>query len=71
MNYYGLSRSKSKVATTRSQADKVPEDIINWTNCWNIGEEDMVHRPMRVVYLEHKQMLETFWDFLLPFLCLL
>jgi hypothetical protein len=60
---YGLSRSERHGATTRAQAVKVPQDVIDWVNRWNIGEEDVVHGPVRVVYLERKQMMETFLAF--------
>ena len=50
INNYGLLRSERRGATTKPQADKVPEDVINRMNCWDIGEEDVVHGPMRVVY---------------------
>ena len=66
INNYRFSRSESKGATTRSQDAKLPEDDINSMNGWNFQEEDVVNRPMCVVYSEHKQMLDTFLDFLLP-----
>jgi hypothetical protein len=50
-------------AITRVQAAQVPQDVIDWVNRWNIGEDDVVDRPMRVVYLERKQMMETFLAF--------
>ena len=36
-NDYRLSRSERQGDTTRSQASKVPEDIINVMNRWEIG----------------------------------
>jgi hypothetical protein len=66
LNDFGLSSSERRGATTRAQAVKVPEDVINWMNNWNIADDDVVHGPMRVVYLEHKQMMETFLAFLFP-----
>jgi hypothetical protein len=60
---FGVARSERKGATARAQISKVPKDSINWVNRWNIGEEDVVHVPMRVVYSERKQMMETFWEF--------
>ena len=65
INNYGLSRSERRGAKTIAQYDKVPEDVINWTNHWNIEEEDVVHGLMRVVYSERKQILDTFLAFLL------
>jgi hypothetical protein len=56
---YGLSRSERRAATTWEQAVKVPQDVIDWVNHWNIGEEDVVHGLMR----EQKQMMETFLAF--------
>ena len=41
----------------------MPESFIYWMNHWNIGEEDVVHGPMCVVYLERKHMLNSFWRF--------
>ena len=66
INNYGLPRSESQGDTTRSQAAKIPEDVINWMNRCNIGEEYVVLGPMCVVYSERKQMLDTFLEFLLP-----
>ena len=50
INDYGLPRSEKRDSTTRSQAAKVPEDAINLMNRWNIGEEDVVHGLVRVLY---------------------
>ena len=36
-------------------------------NRCNIGEEDVVRGPMCVVYSEHKEMLNTFLEFVLQF----
>ena len=36
INNYGLSSSKRRGDTTRSQSVKVPEDVNNWMNRWNI-----------------------------------
>jgi hypothetical protein len=64
LDAYGLARSLRHGATTCAQAEQVPQYIIDWVNCWNIGEDFVVHRPMRVVYSERKQMMETFLKFL-------
>ena len=37
-------------ATTRAQDAKIPGNVINKTNHWNIGQEDVIHGPMCVVY---------------------
>jgi hypothetical protein len=63
---FGLSRYERRGATTRAQAVKVPHDVLDWVNRWNIGEEDEVQGPMRVIYLERKQMMEMFLHFSLP-----
>ena len=42
---------------------QVTQDVIDWVNRWNIGEDDVVHGPMWVVYSEIKQMMETFLEF--------
>jgi hypothetical protein len=59
---FGLARSERRGATARAQIAKVPKDIIDWVNRWNIGEGDVVHGPMRIVYSERKQMMETFLE---------
>lgn len=60
---FGMARSARRGATTRAQAANVSQDIIDWMNRWNIGENDVVHGPMRVVYSERKQMLVKFLEF--------
>jgi hypothetical protein len=62
---FGLSQSERRGVTTRAQAVKVPQDVIDWVNRWNIGEDDIVQGPMRVVYSERKQMMVTFLQFAL------
>ena len=47
---FGLARSEWRRAETRAQITKVTKYIIDWMNIWNIGEEDVVHGPMEVVY---------------------
>ena len=66
INDYEILRSEVQGATTRSQPTKVTEYVINCMNRWNIGEEDVGHGHMRVVYSERKQMLNTFLVFSLP-----
>jgi hypothetical protein len=63
LDAYGLARSLRRGATTRAQAAQVPQDVIDWVNRWNIGEGDVVHGPIRVVYSERKQIMETFLAF--------
>jgi hypothetical protein len=63
LDAYGLARSLRRGATTRAQLAQVPQYVIDWVNHWNIGEDDVVHGPMRVVYSERKQMMETFLAF--------
>ena len=54
INNYAISGSESRDDTTISQASKVQEYVINCMNRCNIGEEDVFHRTMRVVYSERK-----------------
>jgi hypothetical protein len=63
LDAYGLARALRRGATTRAQTAQVPQYIIYWVNRWNIGEDDVVHGPMWVVYSERKQMMETFLAF--------
>jgi hypothetical protein len=64
--YFGLSRSERRGATTRAHAVKVRQDVIDWVNRWNMGEDDVVQGPMRVVYSERNQMMDMFLQFSLP-----
>ena len=57
---FGLARSERRGATTREKISKMPKYIIDWVNRWNIGEGDVVHGPIRVVYSERKLMTEIF-----------
>jgi hypothetical protein len=41
-----MARSARQGATTRAQAVNVSQDIIDWMNCWNIGENNVVHGPI-------------------------
>jgi hypothetical protein len=63
LDAYGLARSLCHGATTRSQAAHITQDVNDWVNRWNIGEDDVVHGPMWVVYSERKQMMENFLAF--------
>jgi hypothetical protein len=63
LDAYGLARSLCCGVTKCAQSVQVPQDVIDWVNRWNIGEDDVVHGPMRVVYSERKQMMETFLAF--------
>ena len=53
----GMASSARQGDTTRAQVTNVPQDIIDWINRWNVGENDVVNSPMRVVCSERKQML--------------
>jgi hypothetical protein len=50
LDAYGLARSLRRGATICAQAAQVPQNVIDWVNRWSIGEDDVVHGPMRVVY---------------------
>jgi hypothetical protein len=54
LDVYGLARSLRRDDNTRAQAAQVPQDVKYWLNRWNIGEDVVVHGPMRVVYSERK-----------------
>ena len=60
---YHLERSLRRGATTRATNAKVPKDDINWINRWNTGGAEIVSGPMRVIYADQKQLLETFLRF--------
>jgi hypothetical protein len=54
LDAYGLAKSLRRGATTCAQAAQVPQDVIDWVNCWNIGEDDVVQKTMWFVYSERK-----------------
>ena len=41
----------------------VSQDIIDWMNRWNVGENDVLHGPKQVIYSEQKQMLNGILEF--------
>lgn len=61
MNDYGLSRSCRRGATTRATNANVSAADIDWINRWNT--QHVISGPMRVVYAEQKQMMETYLRF--------
>jgi hypothetical protein len=61
---YGVACSAQRGAMTRAINAGVSEPDINWTNRWNAGGEEIATGPMHVIYLEQKQMLSTFLQFL-------
>ena len=61
LNDYGLGRSCRRGATTRATNANVKETDIDWINRWNT--QQVISGPMRVVYAEQKQMMETFLRF--------
>jgi len=58
-----LGRSFRRGATTRAQNASVPGPDIDWVNRWGTGQELVIKGPMRVIYSERRQMLETFLRF--------
>ena len=60
---FGMERSERRGDTARTQAINVSQDIIDWRNCWNVGENNVVPGPMRVVYSEQKHMLNQILRF--------
>jgi hypothetical protein len=60
---YHLGRSHRRGATSRATAAGVTETDIEWINRWNIGAESTASVPMRVLYAERAQQIETFIRF--------
>lgn len=60
---FGLSQSFRQGATTRAQNAGVSEADINWVNRWGNATSLIVHGPMRAIYSERSQMLETLLRF--------
>jgi hypothetical protein len=63
MEDYHLARSLRRGATTRATNAGVSQADIDWINRWNTEGEEMIDGPMRVIYSDRKQMLETFLCF--------
>ncbi len=63
INEYHLARSFRRGATTHEQNQGVLVPDIDWINCWGSGKEQVVTGPMRVVYSEEKQLVQTFLRF--------
>jgi hypothetical protein len=63
MEDYHLARSLRRGATTRATNAGVSQPDIDWINRWNTEGEEMIDGPMRVIYSDRKQMLETFLRF--------
>jgi hypothetical protein len=63
MEDYHLARSLRRGATTRATNAGVSQADIDWINRWNTEGEEMIDGPMRVIYSDRKQMLETFLRF--------
>lgn len=57
---YGLARSAHRGATTCAMNAGISQSDIEWVNQWNSGGCEVVSAPMHVIYLEQKQMLNTF-----------
>jgi hypothetical protein len=63
MEDYHLARSLRLGAMTQAANAGVSQPDINWINHWNMAGEELIDRPMRVIYSDWKQMLETFLCF--------
>ena len=64
MEGFHLARSLRRGATTRATNAGVSEPDIDLINRWNTGDgEELIDGPMRVIYSDRKQMLETFLRF--------
>jgi hypothetical protein len=64
MEDYHLARSLHRGATTRATNAGVSQPDIDWINRWNTEGKELINGPMRVIYSDRKQMLETFFRFL-------
>jgi hypothetical protein len=60
---YHLARSLRRGATTRATNAGVAQQDIDWVNRWNTQGEELIAGPMRVIYSDRKQLLETFLRF--------
>jgi hypothetical protein len=60
---FHLGRSHRRGATSRATAAGVAGTDIDWINWWNIGIDSSGSGPMRVLYTERTQQMETFIRF--------
>jgi hypothetical protein len=60
---FHLGRSHRRGATSRATAAGVAESDIDWINRWNIGADSSASGPMRVLYADRTQQIETFIRF--------
>jgi hypothetical protein len=60
---YHLGRSFRRGATSRATAAGVAQADIDWHNRWNIGLEQTGSVPMRVLYSDRSQNMETYLRF--------
>jgi hypothetical protein len=60
---YHLGRSFRREATSRATAAGVAQADIDWHNRWNIGLEQTGSVPMRVLYSDRAQNMETYLRF--------
>jgi hypothetical protein len=60
---YHLARSFRRGATTRATNAGVTKDDIDWLCRWNTGGEETGGAPLRVLYSDRTQLLETYLRF--------
>jgi hypothetical protein len=60
---FHLGRSHRRGATSRATAAGVTDSDIDWINRWNIGADASASGPMRVLYADRTQQIETFIRF--------
>jgi hypothetical protein len=60
---YHLARSFRRGATTRATNAGVKQDDIDWLCRWNTGGEETGGAPLRVLYSDRTQLLETYLRF--------
>ena len=60
---YHLARSFRRGATTRATNAGVKEADIDWLCRWNTGGEETGGAPLRVLYSDRTQLLETYLRF--------
>jgi hypothetical protein len=63
MKDYHITRSLRRGATTRAMNAGILQPDIDWINRWNTEGEELIDGPMRVIYSDQKQILETFLRF--------
>jgi hypothetical protein len=60
---YGLARSCWHGVTTQATNVGISPTAIDWIHCLNTAEKEVINQKLSVIYVEQKQMLQSFLGF--------